>query len=95
MPDPCIQENNIGRLTATQEQISTTLERLLNVLDKVSAQGTRIDALMAGQDNLFGRMRDMEIKAEGEKVKVGMIMGGISMFTAAITSFVTSHLRGH
>jgi siroheme synthase len=94
MPDPCQQEAKLGRLEATTEQIGQTLERLLDVLERVATQGTRIDHLSTGQDLLFTRVRDMELSAESQKVKVGIFMGFISMVTSAVTAFIVKHFSG-
>jgi len=91
MADPCLQENAIGRLEATTDAIGKTLERLGTVLEKIAAQGTTIEHLSQGQDLLFNRVREMELSAESQKVKVGFVMAGISAITAAAVTFIAKH----
>lgn len=95
MSDPCKQEGNIGALQATVEAIKETLEkigegqeRFVQVLEKIAAQGTEINTLKSGQNLLFERVREIEIKVEGERNKLAVITGGISAaISAAIAYF--------
>lgn len=86
--DGCIQEDAI-------EEIHDTLKRLLVVLERIAEQGAFIQALQKDAarhdksfENLFNRVNALEIKTEGEKVKVGFIMAGISAATATFTTLV-------
>jgi hypothetical protein len=95
MPEPCQQANAIGKLEATTESIGKTLDRLSDVLGKIASQGTKIDTLEDGQQILFNRFRDIELSAESQKVKVGIIMAGISAISSSVTVFVVKHFGGH
>jgi len=95
MSDPCLQEKAIGKLESTTESIGKTLERLGTVLEQIAAQGTTIIHLQQGQNILFERVRQMEISNESQKVKVGFIMTGISVISAAVTSFLVKHFGGN
>lgn len=91
MSDPCKQEGNIGCLKATVESIQKTLDRLGVVLEKIAAQGERISSLEDGQDTLFQRVRDVELKAEADRVKIGSIAALISTVIAAVVAAVVKH----
>jgi len=92
--EPCKQESNIGRLNATTEQIGQTLERLSSVLEQIARQGAVIEQLSNGQNILFERVRDMELHAESEKVKIGFIMAGISAITSGMVAYITKQIGG-
>lgn len=85
---------DIGSLNATTKAIGMTLERLGTVLEKISAQGAAIETLAKGQSVLFDRVREVELKAEGERVRVGAIMSGISVIISGVTAYVFNHLKG-
>lgn len=91
----CKQEGKIGSLEATVGAIKDTLdkisegqERFVTVLEKIAAQGEIINNLEAGQDTLFERVRQMEIKQEGARVRLGFVTGGLSIFISAVTAWV-------
>lgn len=92
---PCEQKEAIARLEVMTENISKTLDRLSSVLEKIATQGERIDHLAEGQNILFTRMRDMELQAESEKVRVGFIMAGISACVAGLVAYFSKHFGGH
>lgn len=89
----CQQENAIGKLEATTESIGKTLERLGTVLEKIASQGTQIEKHEKDIDEVFGRMRVLELNQVEEKVKVGLIGSGISVLVSGITAFVVEHLK--
>ena len=93
--EPCQQENAIGKLEATTDAIGKTLERLGTVLEKIASQGTTIQHLSEGQNILFDRVRNMELSAESQKVKVGFVMSLISIVSSAVTAFLFKHFGGH
>jgi hypothetical protein len=102
MPDPCRQEAKIATLQANDASLQDTLKelkqdqkRLIDLLEKIAAQGARIDSLEENERKhgrdigaLFGRVRDLEIAPgkEGSTVKIGAVMAVIS----AIISFCVS-----
>jgi hypothetical protein len=94
MTEPCQQQHAIGQLEATTVAISKTLDRLSDVLEKISAQGTKIDHLAEGQGLLFSRMRDNELSAQSEKVKVGFVMAGISAVTSLCIAIIVRYFKG-
>ena len=93
MSEPCRQENAIGQLEATTKAIEKTLDRLGDVLEKIASQGTKVDHLEVGQGIIFERLRDMELTAQSEKVKVGFIMAGISAIVSTTVAFIAYYLK--
>lgn len=99
--EPCKQEGNIGELKGTVEGIEKALDRLaegqekfITVLEKIAAQGSDIESLKKGSNELFRRVRDVEIKQEGERVKVGGIVAGVSVGVSAATAFLVKYFGG-
>jgi len=84
----CQQERAIGQLQATTEHIQDTLERLSVVLERIAAQGEQIKVLTSGQNNMFERMRKLEVQMEGQTVRVSLIMVAASGLTGAVTAYV-------
>jgi len=95
MSEPCQQEGAIGKLEATTHSIGETLKQLSSVLEKIASQGTTIQHLSEGQNILFDRVRNMELTAESQKVKVGFVMSLISIVSSAVTAFLFKHFGGH
>lgn len=96
MTEPCKQERTIGTLEATIHAIQQTLETMrdgqaqfIAVLEKIASQGTDIASLKSGQDTLFNRVRDVELKAESDRTKIGIIVAGISAGISAVVAFFT------
>jgi len=101
MGDPCKQEDKIGAIHSTLERLEDGNERLLSVLERIAEQGAFIKGLQESSarhdkafENLFTRVNLIEVKSEGEKVKVGVIMTGISVITATVTSIVVKFWKG-
>jgi uncharacterized coiled-coil protein SlyX len=99
--EPCKQEKAIGSLEATVEAIKETLEkigesqeRFIEVLEKIASQGTEIATLKANQNNLFERVRKVEIKVAEERVKIGGIVAGVSAAVSIATALIVKHLGG-
>lgn len=95
MGEPCQQAGTIGGLQAAVESIEKSLDRLsdgqdrfISILERIAAQGEKIDKLDVGQNVLFERVRSIEIHAEGERVRIGAIMAGISVITSAVTAAI-------
>jgi hypothetical protein len=102
MTEPCQQQWRLATLEAKDTSIQDTLreirqdqKRLIELLERIAAQGARIDSLEEnvrkhGRDigALFGRVRDIEIAPgkEGTTVKNGAIMAII----AAVISFIVA-----
>jgi L-serine deaminase len=76
MTEPCKQELNIAQITAREEMLARTLDdiragqnRFIQVLEGIAAQGEQIKTLFnrsevfqRDADELFRRMRGMELK---------------------------------
>ncbi len=76
MADPCRQESNIAQITAREEMLARALDdiragqvRFIQVLEGISAQGEQIktlfnrsEAFERADNELFRRMRSMELK---------------------------------
>ena len=106
MSESCRQEGAIARLEATDKSILETLkeikksnERFIEVLEKIAAQGARIDSLedvsrkyRSDINALFSRVRELEMTPgrEGASVKIGLIMAALS---ALVSFFVAKVLR--
>jgi septal ring factor EnvC (AmiA/AmiB activator) len=104
--EPCQQEGKIARLEATDTSILETLKeiketnkRFIEVLEKIAAQGARIDSLehlakkqRSDINALFSRIRELEMipGREGASVKIGLIMAALS---ALVSFFVAKVLR--
>ncbi|MDD3293103.1 MAG: hypothetical protein PHG20_00240 [Geobacteraceae bacterium] len=107
MSESCRQEGAIAKLEATDASILEALrelkksnERLIEVLEKIAAQGARISSLedlakkQRGDINaLFSRVRELEMTPgrEGATVKIGLIMAVLS---AMVSFFVARIMRG-
>lgn len=99
MSDPCRQEGAICGLQATVESIKEALERLstgqdrfINILEKISQQGEAISQIQKQQDEVFKRLRQVELDTAAERVKIGGIVASISLIVSATTAFVAKHL---
>lgn len=99
MAEPCSQQGVIGGLEATQEAIQNTLtrlekgqERFISILETMSSQGTKIEKIENDQEQLFSRVRKMELGAVEQQTKVGLASGFISIIVAAIVAFIVKHL---
>jgi hypothetical protein len=104
MSEPCLQQWKIATLEANDTSIQDTLreikqdqKRLIDLLERIAAQGARIDSLEDNQKKhgrdigaLFGRVRDLEIAPgkDGKTLKLGAIMAIISAIVAAIVAKV-------
>lgn len=95
--EQCKQEGNISGLQTAVESIEKSLDRLndgqerfITILEKISVQGEKLQHLEMGFNLLFERVRKIEIRAEGERVKTGAIMAGISIITSAVTAAVAT-----
>lgn len=71
------------------------LKEFVAVLQTISKQNEQIVALKATDDrhdkqfeNIFPRMNSLEVKAEGEKVRIGFIMAGMATASSIITSLI-------
>lgn len=97
----CKQEGKIGSLEATVEAIKDTLdkisegqERFVTVLEKIAAQGELIKSLSDGQNNLFERVRQVEIKQETERVRLASLIGALSIVISAVTAWIAKVWEG-
>lgn len=102
MADPCRQEPTIATLQATIKSISDTLlemkegqKRFITVLEHIASQGESINHLKADAErlekdvnNLFGRVRELEIApgAEGNKIKTGFVLAVISAVVSLVVA---------
>lgn len=89
----CHQEDKISNIQYTLERFEATLEKLNSVLEKIAEQGATLKSLQEAArrhdkslENIFHRLGALEVKSEGEKVKVGAIMAGISAGVAFVTA---------
>lgn len=101
MPDPCRQEDKIDAIYSTLERLESSHDRLLGLLQQIAEQGAVIKSLRdsisrheKSFDNLFGRINRLEVQGEGEKVRVGFIVSGISAGTAVVTSLLVKFWKG-
>jgi predicted transcriptional regulator len=101
MSDPCRQEGAICGLQATVESIKESLERLsdgqdrfIAILEKISQQSEAITTLQKQQDELFKRIRQVELDASAERVKVGGLVATITIIVSTVTTLVVKHLGG-
>lgn len=99
MAEPCSQQGVIGGLEATQEAIQNTLtrlekgqERFITILETMSSQGTKIEKIENDQEQLFSRVRKVELGAVEHSTKVGLASGFISIVVAAVVAFIVKHL---
>jgi len=95
MAEPCKQEDKITAINSTLARLEDGNGRVLLVLERIAEQGAFIKSLQEqanrqekDTENLFKRMRDIEITVEGDKVKIGGIVAGVSLFVSAITAFI-------
>lgn len=86
--EPCRQEAQIGA-------IHETLKELKAVLIQIAEQGAFIKALQESDirhdkafENLFNRMGTLEVKVEGEKVKVGFMVAAIGIVSSGVSAFL-------
>jgi len=101
MSDPCKQEGAICGLQATVESIKESLERLsdgqdrfIQILEKIAQQGEAITALKHQNDELFKRVRQVELDASAERVKIAGIVGAVSIIVSAVTAAIARHFWG-
>lgn len=92
----CNQIDKLNGIRDTLERLDDGYGRLVGVLERIAEQGAMIQGLVTTIDrhdksfeNIYTRINSLEVKSEGEKVKVGFIMAGISAVVAAITSLLT------
>ena len=85
--EPCQQAAPIAKLEATTEQISHSLEKLGNVLEKIAEQGTRVGAMEHDIDTLYERVRGIEIEAAKSQIKIGFIVSGIAAIVSMLTGY--------
>lgn len=100
MAEPCRQEDKIDAIHLTLEDLKTSNRELMKLLTLIAEQGAFIKSLQEKStsqekdtDNLFNRMRDIEIKVEGNRVKVGFIVTAISVFVSGIIAWLGSIRR--
>ena len=86
----CIQAKVIGTHDATLIHISNTLDRFVIVAEKIAAQGEQLIDLRRDTDNLFARVRELEMAdgKEGITVKHNVIL----VAATAICSFILAIL---
>lgn len=92
MGEPCQQERNIGEIQATIVGINKTLDRLSVVLEKIAAQGEQIKTLTTEQADVFKRLNQLEVRAAGERVKVGAVVAFISAACSTVVSIIAAKI---
>lgn len=99
MGEPCKQEGAICGLQATVESIKDTLERLsvgqekfILVLERIAQQNEAITTLQKQQDEIFERVRDVEVKAAAERVKTSTLVAAISLVVSTTTAAIARQL---
>ena len=100
MSEPCTQENRLNMIHSTLADLKASNKELIRVLTIIAEQGAFIKALQEkaisqekDTDVLYSRMRDVEIKVEGDTVKVGFLVTGISIFISGITAWVIKAIK--
>ena len=91
----CTQEKILGEHESTLLHISRTLDRFVSVAEKIAAQGENIIDLRRDTDNLFSRVRDLEM-APGKEintVKHNVIFAFITMIGSFIVAYFTRHIK--
>ncbi|HAR43309.1 MAG TPA: hypothetical protein DCS07_11885 [Bdellovibrionales bacterium] len=95
----CIQKDKIESIRDTLDRFEATHDRLIVVMEKIAFQDATLKSLQESAhrhdkafENIFNRLGVIEVKSEGEKVKVGAIMAGISAAVALATTVLGKFL---
>lgn len=94
MSEPCKQEGTIGELKATVDGIGKTLERFVVVMERIAAQGEKISHVEHDQDQIFARLRKVELQAEGERTRVAGMVAAIAIIFSCATAWISKKLGG-
>ena len=95
----CSHERTIGSLQAAVESIKDSLDEVkksqhetVRILERISSQETRINKLQDDQEEVFVRLRKVELDTNALTVKIGMSAAVIGAVIAAVISAIARHL---
>jgi len=94
MSEPCKQEGTIGALVATVEGVEKNLERFVVVLERIAAQGEKISHVEKDQNEIFARLRIVELNAEGERTRIAGMVAAIAIIFSCVTAWIFKKLGG-
>jgi hypothetical protein len=96
MPHDCAQTDKLRNIHDTLERLDDGYGRLVGVLERIAEQGAVIQGLVTtierhdkNFEDIFRRTNALEVRSEGERVKVGYIMAGVSAVVAYVTALLT------
>ena len=95
----CSHERTIGGLQAAVESIKDSLDEVkksqhetVRILERISSQETRINKLQDDQEEVFVRLRKVELDTNALTVKIGMSAAVIGAVIAAVISALARHI---
>ena len=94
----CLHERTIGALQASHEALKGSLDKIeraqqetVRILEKIAMHETRVDKLESDQEEVFQRLRKVELDTNSLSVKIGLYAAGIGAFIAAVISAFVKH----
>ena len=91
----CKQEKVIGTHDATLKHISMTLDRFITIAERIASQGEQLIDLRRDTDNLFSRMRELEMSPgkEGLTIKHNIIFAIATIIGSFIVALFSRHIK--
>ena len=91
----CKQEKVIGEHNATLTHISQTLDRFVTVAERIAAQGEQLLDLRRDTDNLFNRVRELEMAPgrDSQIAKHNIIYAVLTMIGSFVVAYYTRHIK--
>ena len=94
--DQCTHERTIGGLQVSVDSLKDNIEELkqgqretIRILEKISAQETRLHKMEADQEETFVRLRAVEMDLNTLSTKAALWAGIIGALVAAVMSAIT------